>query len=360
MGKDEASAHKKRMADKRAIIDWHLDTIFLLKCFGDALAFVYLDKHAIKHSYFDTEEYIKKPDAGFLTGKEGLVHELSLLNSALNHKVPAVLCDITNTLRYGDVCLLGMSDPKFIEAKKGALGSRGKRQIERIAKLEDFFDKDEAVNFREQAHTIRKANLVPEVNYRAQLNECILKARADGASFVTPEEGLFYLAVYDGKALEGLEAPPSTGQWNLCALNDNITDRDWAYFYPFVLTITDYDSLMDFVRGKLRIYIGYNVDRLCSSLDLSDWEVSYHHDALYSIRLYNTKTNIFFGVGRDYLLRIVYDCVAPSWFIEHERALIAEFESDETNMTMLIDPNDFDEQHLKCFGFPRPAGKSSA
>ena len=45
------------------------------------------------------------------------MNELVLLDSALKHNVPALLVDLTNTIRHGDVCLMGESDPYLIEAK---------------------------------------------------------------------------------------------------------------------------------------------------------------------------------------------------------------------------------------------------
>jgi hypothetical protein len=41
--------------------------------------------------------------------------------------VPALLVDLTNTIRHGDICLMGESDPCLIEMKASKnLDSRGK------------------------------------------------------------------------------------------------------------------------------------------------------------------------------------------------------------------------------------------
>ena len=55
----------------------------------------------------------------FLGGKAGLATELKCLDISAAG-IPAVLRDITNVLRYGDVCLLGASDPLLLAvARRG-------------------------------------------------------------------------------------------------------------------------------------------------------------------------------------------------------------------------------------------------
>ena len=52
------------------------DLAYVWRCFGDAIAFLYMDKYALKHTYFNTENVNPKGNAGFLSGKDGLFHEI--------------------------------------------------------------------------------------------------------------------------------------------------------------------------------------------------------------------------------------------------------------------------------------------
>ena len=76
-----------------------------------------MDKFALKHTLYSTENTNPKQDAGFIAGKEGLSNELAVIDDALEHNVPALLVDLTNTIRHGDICLMGAADPYLIEVK---------------------------------------------------------------------------------------------------------------------------------------------------------------------------------------------------------------------------------------------------
>jgi len=40
-----------------------------------------------------------------------------MLDLAMKHNVPALLADLTNSVRHGDICLMGGSDPYLLEVK---------------------------------------------------------------------------------------------------------------------------------------------------------------------------------------------------------------------------------------------------
>jgi len=98
-------------------------------CLGDSLAFLYIDRFALKQMFFNVDNDNPKQGGGFLSGQTGLAGEVSLLIEAIARGVPAVLCDLTTVLRFGDVCLLGASDPVPIEVKSSKTkDARAKRQ----------------------------------------------------------------------------------------------------------------------------------------------------------------------------------------------------------------------------------------
>ena len=115
--KEASAAIRARLKRITGYIAAREDQIFIWKCFGDALAYIYLDKFSVKHAFFETDRLGIKQDAGSISGKEGLQQETDLVLEIIDHGVPAVLCDITNVLRYGDLCLLVGSDPLLFEVK---------------------------------------------------------------------------------------------------------------------------------------------------------------------------------------------------------------------------------------------------
>ena len=57
--------------------------LFIWRCFGDGIAFLYIDKYALKHMLYDSTDYSVKQQAGALSGKVGFRLEWRLPNSLL-------------------------------------------------------------------------------------------------------------------------------------------------------------------------------------------------------------------------------------------------------------------------------------
>jgi hypothetical protein len=154
---------------------------YIWRCFGDAIAFLYMDKFALKQALYSTESIAAKQDAGFIAGKVGLANEIAVLDELLNQRVPALLVDLTNTIRHGDICLMGKSDPYLIEVKASKnLDRRGKKQKRSLQKLRAFYETDRASGLRGFAEVRRRANETPERTYVDQLNGCIAEASENG------------------------------------------------------------------------------------------------------------------------------------------------------------------------------------
>jgi len=59
---------------------------YVWRCFGDAIAFLYMDKFALKQCYYSTKHAGAKQTAGFLSDKSGLATEIAWLEFALEQK----------------------------------------------------------------------------------------------------------------------------------------------------------------------------------------------------------------------------------------------------------------------------------
>lgn len=188
------SAVLKKFASKveDRIQDLH-QLLFLWKCFGDGIACVYQSPYSLKHLYFDGE-YGVKSDPGFMLGKAGFINEYRLLRKALAMNVPAILSDLTNVIRHGDICLMGAADPVPLEVKSSAnTNTRVRRQQEQLRILHEFFRDDGAANFRGVPNTKRIEISVPLVSYEEQINECMSEAQVRGTAALSPESGLTYI-----------------------------------------------------------------------------------------------------------------------------------------------------------------------
>lgn len=166
--KEKAKEIKKKIKFYQKRISEHKWMLFVWKCFGDAAVFLYIDKFAIKPFMYEFGSSEQKQTAGRLAGKEGLAAELSVAFDALLHGVPAILCDLTNCVRHGDICLLGESDPVVIEVKSSAnTNLRIDCQIEAISGLHEYLETDQS-NKLFGAQNVKRMELsVSELNYQS-------------------------------------------------------------------------------------------------------------------------------------------------------------------------------------------------
>jgi hypothetical protein len=238
---------------------------YVWRCFGDAIAFSYMDRLALKQTFYAVERPREKQGAGFLSDKGGLATEIAYLEFALEKNIPALLVDLTDTIRHGDVCLMGEPDPFLIEVKAGSeIDRRGRRQKRDLAKLREFFENDRAEGLRGAAGIRRVAVPTLGQDYVEELNRSITEAMKNGHAIRSPEAGLSYVVITShgpavSEILDRLEAQNS---W-IIALNEFKNEQAWAPYYPFMLNIAEKDHLGAFIRGDVYIVVIIEQGRLC-------------------------------------------------------------------------------------------------
>jgi hypothetical protein len=291
---------------------------YIWRCFGDGIAFIYMDKHALKQTYFSTETLSVKQDAGFILGETGLVQEIALLEEALKHRVPALLTDLTNTIRHGDVCLMGGSDPFLIEVKTSkTLNNRGKQQKRNLGKLHAFFETDRAEGLRGLPEVRRRSHDLPERDYVEQLNACIHDARTNGYATCQPERGVCYVVLAGPKPSlrQILSFLNFTAAW-IVSLNEAKATRSWAPYQSFVLTIEREADLWDFIRGELYIVAVVDTGVLCEIASNLGYQATFDQQNLdYPLRI-NPPNSEGTGVSAQMLGRIAMECVSPEWIVK--------------------------------------------
>ncbi len=218
--------------------------LFLWRCFGDGIACIYQSTYSLKHLYFDADYQIKS-DPGFVLGKEGLIREYRLLRKALQMKVPAILSDLTNIIRHGDVCFLAQADPVPIEVKSSSnINDRVRRQIEQLQVLHDFYTNDGATSFR-GLPAKRVALGPPVVSYKREFNECMATALTNGMEIVSPESGLTYICARTegrwSKAMFEAVETHSNGSTLCVALTP---DPTWLPHYSFTVSLSPANAVL--------------------------------------------------------------------------------------------------------------------
>jgi hypothetical protein len=331
--KEISKALRTKIKRTAGFIDRYARQIYIWKCCGDALAFIYLDKFAIKHAFYDTDRFAIKRDAGMIRGKEGLVVELACLFSALEHQVPAVLSDITNTIRYGDVCLLGASDPVPIEVKSSPKqGGRGRRQAEKMEKLRSFLETDRAVGYRgAPGETMRQVVTLPERTNVEALNECIAEAKRTGFAISRPERGIAYAVIAGGRPdYSAIFEPFAHERWVFWTLNGDKNDFAWAPYTPFILTIRESHHLLDFIEGNIFIIVGASMDELCRQMTVPGWQIEFDPASDYALHCIH-EAGCVVGIAQQLVARVAYEFVSLSWIADSQR------EGLESSRAMMMD-----------------------
>jgi hypothetical protein len=313
-GTDTSAARRSGYLENR--IEGYRQCAYIWRCFGDAIAFLYMDKFALKHCFYSTENTNAKQDAGFILGKEGLANELALLDSALKHNVPALLVDLTNTIRHGDICLMGESDPYLIEVKASKkLNSRSKKQKRRLEKLRTFYETDKVQGLRGFPELRRQAYELPERTHVDQINECIADAVKNGYAIRQPERGLYYVVMTQPDPEQILASLDLKAPW-VFFLNQAKTNRTWAPYMPFILTIKAKDHLWDFIQGNLSILVLVEPDTLCRIALDKGYKARYDRsDELYPLRVEVPGGDGMAGISEHMLSRIGMDFVSPEWIV---------------------------------------------
>ncbi|WP_296943308.1 hypothetical protein [uncultured Massilia sp.] len=233
-------------------IEYYNYIIYIWKMYGESIAFHFCDKYAIKHFLYD-HNYRVKETAGFISGKKGIRAEIKLLKLACQNNVPAILCDLTNTLRHGDVFLLGHNDPYPIEVKtSNNFDKRGEKQLRNINELNKFFFEDKAEDFRGIGPVFRSEYFGKERCHLEAINYCISKSYEEGTSHISPESGIHYIAAtkFKREVFDQFKAK----HVHIINLNEHKRAMNWHPYTPFQLSLNP-EHLFNFIAGHFTIFI---------------------------------------------------------------------------------------------------------
>ncbi|MBN9051674.1 MAG: hypothetical protein J0H78_19630 [Rhizobiales bacterium] len=310
----------KRSSQLKVRIERYRQNAYIWRCFGDAIAFLYMDKHALKQVFFNVMNRNPKNTAGFILGKDGLAMEIAHLEYALEQKVPSLLTDLTNTIRHGDICLMDGPDPYLIEVKVGnKLDRRGKKQKRNIEVLHGFFENDKARGLRGiQAEIRRQEFQTPERTYVVEIGDCIAEAIKQGHATRQPESGLYYIAfTKDISDISQILAPLKVKEPWLFQLNEFKATRAWAPYSPFTLTLQNKENLWAFIEGNVVVLVLFDLERLTTIAKEKGYDAKLEPDSegLPEFKIQIPDAGGYVGPSAQFLARIPMEFVSPDWLV---------------------------------------------
>lgn len=311
--------------------------LYTWRCFGDGIACKYISKWNLKRFLYEGSSPDVKQKSGNIGGKEGFKPELELMNNALANGVPAVLCDLTNILRHGDLCLLGDNDPVVIEVKSSQnTNRRTERQYEELQKIDNYLNNDfgDVGGFR---HMRRETLESDERNYFGQINQIANAALAGGTHYISPEAGIHYFAVHTGAKYDFGEELSEIGEPILFMLNEKKTNQQWDNFYPFVLSILNSSTLYAFLTGRIYLFVvldGASIKYATESLGYAS-TIALDNDYVLSLDKLDDKGMSLgtFALSYHIFSRVAFDFTSFDWLIRTQiqmnERLIESIESGE-------------------------------
>jgi len=303
-------------------------SIYYWKAIGDAIAFLYLDRFALKHVHYSTNSFKVKQSPGFISGSIGFRNEIEVARDFIAAGCPCLLTDLTNTIRHGDICILVGPDPKLIEVKSSKVKNRRiKRQIRDLAKISEFYRTDRSDNLRGDTSVFRVSTQSECTVFSNEFNQCIHFAYDNGYCHISPEEGVHYIAIAD------LHQPVSTilerfrvnGAWCF-VLNSFKSNRSWAPYYPFTLLIESERALYDFILGRLCIIVLLDPEVMRQTVIEMGYVPEIDLDSEYPIRTKKSSAEAESRLSVHILRRAALEAMSLRWIL---RSWLQGFERDQ-------------------------------
>ena len=291
--------------------------LYIFRSIGDALAFTYISSWDIKPMSF-------KESPGFLSGKKGLREERRILRRLFDKGIIAILNDLTNNLRYGDITAVAEGNVfKLIEVKSGKQREKAHaKQLGKLQKIEEYLDNDVIDNLYENGQQIRRVNLhSDEEHHRDKLNQLIDQVGEDGFVYSEVERGLVYI-VDTSRDLERFRASfqEISKIFTSCIFFMlNVEKYNNRGYYPFPLSIKDPIAAYDFYAGKITIVVLVDLQHIKNKLAPYNLSVEFLDRAGWSIKIIDTKNSGPINdlhIGNHFFSRLAFDFLSLDWFID--------------------------------------------
>jgi len=274
---------------------------YILHVVGDSIAYIYIDRWDIKPFQF-------KESAGFLSGKKGFESELKCFRYCYKVNCIAILNDLTNCLRHGDLTLIKKDSFKIIEIKSGWVSNkRTVRQQENLEHILKYLESDYTDNLYDSSIPCKRISYSTEPRYYVnELNNLIIHSKMSGSAYEEIEQGIIYYVAnkFNKNDIDDImkrftEAP------SVFILNKY--KYKFFGYYPLPLIIKEPHSLYEFYTNTLIIIIF--IDTVCINQFSQD---SYKgKDSQDNI---NDDSSVL--IPLDLLNRIFFDFLSLDWVLK--------------------------------------------
>ena len=274
---------------------------------------------------YDLEQFKTfKEGAGFLINKIGSRLERKCFRTAFKMGAIAILNDLTNVLKYGDLTLVSDFRPAaYMEIKSGKhRNKREDRQREGMHKLVDFLNHDTPTDIlRPGMISHRMAIAKPLEDHIDRLNQLIAQTTQGPVTAEEVEDGVVYIITYDqvpdnligetfGKFPLRKPIPFFFNQFKYNRLG----------YYPACLAIRDTDRFVDYLAGKLQIFVLWDTAVWEDNLVARSLRLSEEAEGEFMAFRIDGKfkgESFAIEVGHYMINRIMFEFLSPSWYLDN-------------------------------------------
>ncbi|CEP39750.1 hypothetical protein [Paraclostridium sordellii] len=300
----------------KELIIYYKESIKRLCEIGDSIAFAYFSKSDLKN-------FCYKQSPGFISGKEGLQNEINTFKSIFESGKFAILNDLTNSLRYGDITIEENGLPKLLEVKSSSnKNNRIIRQEEDITQHMNIINNDYIENFLGTDNTFKRIYTKnKEINYQKELQDLIDKSIHNGRVAKEIEDGLIYIVDYKPSEFQSLEFIfKKINEPKLFYIN-SMKDLKENYT-PFPMIIKNNEHLMEFYRGNLLITVVVDVSIIRKKLDKKGFTLKSNENNNFTITFQLKGEDTDIVVSSHYICRIGREFLSLNWFINEIENMI--------------------------------------
>jgi hypothetical protein len=314
LSKADAMVLKNRIARHRSGIDRCRLALVLTRSVTDGLAFLVLPKWDIKPLSF-------KESAGFVSGKAGLGLERRVLRALAKKGEVAIMNDLTNCVRYGDVTVPRNPAPLILEIKSGGTENpRARRQLAKAQEVAGYLTKDVSANWQGTGWTVSRRPLEhAERNHRRRLIRVIENARQSGHTVSWPKPGVCYCCLGRSPVQGVIEQLRRRFRESPIAYPLFPADQFPSYYYPLTLSIGESEAWWDIVSGESSLVVlidparvkalGRALGLVVAQLDDPEW--------LWAITSDDGSTDVGpLHVSRQFFGRVAGEFLSLQWFVQ--------------------------------------------
>ncbi|WP_243157454.1 hypothetical protein [Clostridium perfringens] len=299
----------------------------------DSLAFAYFSK-------YDLKSLCWKQSAGFISGKNGLKNELNKLKSIFDEGGFAILNDITNSLRYGDITVDDNGKPRLLEIKSSS--NKNKRIIRQQQDIDyrmEMINNDYLESFLGTDKKFQRVySKTAEINYIEELQMLIDEAIQNGSVIKEIEEGLVYNIEYKPKDFKNLKyiqeimnEPKVFFVNQMKNINENYT--------PFPMLIKNNDYLMEFYSGNLLISVFIDLEVVKRKIEEKGYLFDISENDEFIITFGLNGDNISMNTSNYHIWRIGREFLSLDWFIDEIENVVNSIKMGIHNIDFCCEKN---------------------